>query len=99
MKLEITPKAVAWFKEELELPDAGKVLHFIVRYGGEFQLKQGFSPAFNVDFLKDINEVGFEMVVDDLHIVIAEKDIWYYEDHQLTIDIVDDEIIYHAQVK
>ncbi|UXR70872.1 MULTISPECIES: hypothetical protein [unclassified Staphylococcus] len=99
MNLELTPKAIEWFKEELELPEAGKVLHFVVRYGGEFQLKQGFSPAFNVDFLKDIDEVGYETKVDGLHVVIAEKDVWYYEDHQLTIDIENDEIIYHAQIK
>ncbi|QLK86225.1 HesB/YadR/YfhF family protein [Staphylococcus sp. 17KM0847] len=99
MSLELTPEAVQWFKQELSLPETGKILRFFVRYGGEFQLKQGFSPAFNVDFLEDINDIGFETTVDDLHIVIAEKDIWYFEDHQLTIDIDGDDILYRAEIK
>lgn len=60
MKIELTDDAVEWFKDELELPEEGKVLQFYVRYGGEFQLKQGFSPAFNVEFESDIDEIGFE---------------------------------------
>lgn len=43
MQIELTDAAVTWFKNELELPENNKVLVFFVRYGGEFQLKQGFS--------------------------------------------------------
>ena len=46
MKIKLTDQAVEWFKDELDLPENNKVLQFYVRYGGEFQLKQGFSPAF-----------------------------------------------------
>lgn len=42
MQIELTDAAVTWFKNELELPENNKVLVFFVRYGGEFQLKQGF---------------------------------------------------------
>lgn len=49
MQIELTDAAVTWFKNELELPENNKVLVFFVRYGGEFQLKQGFSPAFTVE--------------------------------------------------
>ncbi|HCT0387141.1 TPA: hypothetical protein LQO15_001575 [Staphylococcus pseudintermedius] len=97
MKIELTDDAVEWFKDELELPEEGKVLQFYVRYGGEFQLKQGFSPAFNVEFESDIDEIGFEETFNDIRIVIAEKDVWYYEDHKLSIDINDDEVIYTAE--
>ena len=44
MDIELTKEAVEWFKDELDLPEENKVLQFYVRYGGEFQLKQGFSP-------------------------------------------------------
>ncbi|EIS6531756.1 HesB/YadR/YfhF family protein [Staphylococcus pseudintermedius] len=97
MKIELTDDAVEWFKDELELPEEGKVLQFYVRYGGEFQLKQGFSPAFNVEFESDIDEIGFEETFNDIRIVIAEKDVWYYGDHKLSIDINDDEVIYTAE--
>ena len=46
MNIKLTQKAVEWFKNELDLPISNKVLQFYVKYGGEFQLKQGFSPAF-----------------------------------------------------
>ena len=49
MKIKLTDQAVEWFKDELDLPENNKVLQFYVRYGGEFQLKQGFSPAFRVE--------------------------------------------------
>ncbi|MDU1488757.1 MAG: hypothetical protein E6889_01775 [Staphylococcus epidermidis] len=49
MNIKLTQKAVEWFKNELDLPISNKVLQFYVKYGGEFQLKQGFSPAFTVE--------------------------------------------------
>ena len=96
MEIELSNNAVSWFKEELELPEGDKVLQFFVRYGGEFQLKQGFSPAFSVDKKEDV-EIGYEnnTAGHDAEI-IAEKDLWYFEDHNLFIDVNDgiDEISY-----
>ncbi|MDW4422168.1 HesB/YadR/YfhF family protein [Staphylococcus saprophyticus] len=95
MEIELSNNAVSWFKEELELPEGDKVLQFFVRYGGEFQLKQGFSPAFSVDKKEGV-EIGYENHYDGLDVVIAEKDLWYFEDHNLFIDVNDgiDEISY-----
>ncbi|MDG0821169.1 hypothetical protein AST00_12575 [Staphylococcus equorum] len=95
MEIELSNNAVSWFKEELELPEGDKVLQFFVRYGGEFQLKQGFSPAFSVD-RKDEVEIGYENNYEGLDVVIAEKDLWYFKDDNLFIDINDsvDEISY-----
>lgn len=98
MNIELSDEAVKWFKEELELTEEGKVLLFYVRYGGEFQLKQGFSPAFTVDKREDI-EIGFENEFNGLNIAIAEKDLWYFEDNHLYIDVNDsiDEIAYSTK--
>ncbi|WP_261676825.1 HesB/YadR/YfhF family protein [Staphylococcus equorum] len=95
MEIELSNNAVSWFKEELELPEGDKVLQFFVRYGGEFQLKQVFSPAFSVD-KKDEVEIGYENNYEGLDVVIAEKDLWYFKDDNLFIDINDsvDEISY-----
>lgn len=95
MKIELTDSAVAWFKDELDLPEDNKVLVFFVRYGGEFQLKQGFSPAFSVEPKDDV-EVGYEENYDGLNIVVSEKDLWYFEDDHIVVDVVDheDEISY-----
>lgn len=29
--------------------------------------------------------------------MIAEKDLWYFEDHRLKIDVQNDEVIYEAE--
>jgi uncharacterized protein YneR len=98
MKIELSDRAVKWFKDELDLPEENKVLHFYVRYGGEIQLKQGFSPAFSVDKKDDI-EIGYENNFDELDVVISEKDLWYFEDDDLYIDIDEDseEITYNIK--
>ena len=95
MNIKLTQKAVEWFKNELDLPISNKVLQFYVKYGGEFQLKQGFSPAFNVENKADV-EVAYEEEFDGLTLVIAEKDLWYFEDDHIVVDAVDheDEISY-----
>ena len=89
MNLEITDKAVEWFKNELEFNE-DQALRIFVRYGGEFQLKQGFSPAFTVEPLNS-SEVGFKDEKDNLPFFIDEKDLWYFEDNELLIDLNDNE--------
>ncbi|EHS01760.1 MULTISPECIES: HesB/YadR/YfhF family protein [Staphylococcus] len=95
MNINLTQKAVEWFKNELDLPINNKVLQFYVRYGGEFQLKQGFSSAFTVED-KDAIEIGFEQTFFEINVVIAEKDLWYFQGETLTVDAInhEDEIIY-----
>lgn len=98
MNIELTQEAVEWFKNELGLPKQNKVLQFFVRYGGEFQLKQGFSPAINVEHRNRI-DIGFEKNYFGLDIVVATNDIWYFEDDEIVVDIVDheDEILFRKK--
>src|SRR5699024_4883007 len=98
MDIKLSDNAVSWFKDELNLPEDNKVLQFFVSYGGEYQLKQGFSHASSVD-QKDAVEIGYETNIEGLDVVIAEKDLWYFEDHDLFIDVNDsvDEISYSAK--
>ena len=95
MKIKLTDEAVEWFKNELDLPEENKVLQFYVRYGGEFQLKQGFSPAFRVELSNDV-EIGYHENYNDLIVVVSEDDLWYFEDHKVIEKKVDheDEIVY-----
>ena len=48
MQIELTDAAVTWFKMNLSCLKIIKCSCF-VRYGGEFQLKQGFSPALQLN--------------------------------------------------
>ena len=88
MKIKLTDEAVEWFKNELDLPEENKVLQFYVRYGGEFQLKQGFSPAFRVELSNDV-EIRYHENYNDLIVVVS-------EDHEVLVEKVDheDEIVY-----
>ena len=47
---------------------------------------------------KDDVEIGYETNYNGLDVVIAEKDLWYFEDDNLFIDVTDneDEITYIA---
>ena len=87
MKIKLTDQAVEWFKDELDLPENNKVLQFYVRYGGEFQLKQGFSPAFALN-QEDV-EIGYEENYNDLILVVSEEDLWYFEDNEVLVEKVD----------
>ena len=88
MQIELTDAAVTWFKNELELPENNKVLVFFVRYG----------PAFTVEPKEDV-DIGYEQQYDDLNVVVAEKDLWYFEDDHIIVNVVDheDEISYSTK--
>ena len=97
MKITVTDKAVAWFKEELDLPETGKAIQFYPRYGGEFQLKHGIGTAFNIEHLDDVR-VGYHEHIGGLDIVVSENDVWYFEDNNLLLDVnTYDEITYAKQ--
>ena len=49
-----------------------EVARVFVRYGGEFQLKQGFSPAFTVEPKEDV-DIGYEQQYDDLNVVSGKR--------------------------
>ncbi|KAA1040289.1 HesB/YadR/YfhF family protein [Macrococcus equipercicus] len=90
MKINLDDKAVGWFKKELDIPD-NKAIRFYVRYGGDVNLKQGFSPAFTVD---TVDPEGYSETQDGLTYYVDEKDLWYYEDNVLNVTCENDEIKY-----
>lgn len=86
--IEVTDNALKWMKEELE-PENNQGVNIYVRYGGETQLKQGFSPAITVDTIpNDAKTFNF----NDITVFINESDLWYFEDSKLKVDVNDDEI-------
>ncbi|MFD2829257.1 HesB/YadR/YfhF family protein [Corticicoccus populi] len=86
--IEVTDKALKWLEKELE-PESHQGVNLYVRYGGETQLKQGFSPAITVDTIPDDAET-FEF--NNLIVFINESDLWYFKDNKLTIDVDGEEI-------
>lgn len=86
--IEVTDSALKWMQKELE-PDNNQGVNIYVRYGGETQLKQGFSPAITVDSVPN-DAKTFEF--DDITVFINESDLWYFEDTQLKVDVDGEEI-------
>ena len=44
-------------------------------------------------------DIGYEQQYDDLNVVVAEKDLWYFEDDHIIVNVVDheDEISYSTK--
>jgi uncharacterized protein YneR len=91
--LEVTDRALDWMKEELD-PEEGQGVNIYVRYGGETQLKQGFSPALTVERIPSDSKV-FDY--DGIQVFIKESDLWYFEDTELVIDSEDDEVTFESR--
>lgn len=91
--LEVTDRALDWMKEELD-PEEGQGVNIYVRYGGETQLKQGFSPALTVERIPSDSKV-FDY--DGIQVFIKESDLWYFEDTELVIDSEDDEVTFESK--
>jgi uncharacterized protein YneR len=91
--LEVTDRALDWMKEELD-PEEGQGVNIYVRYGGETQLKQGFSPALTVERIPSDSKV-FDY--DGIQVFIKESDLWYFEDTELVIDSEYDEVTFESR--
>lgn len=88
--LEVTDSALEWMQEELD-PNDDQGVNIFVRYGGEAQIKQGFSPAISVDSIPhDAETYNY----DDITVFINESDLWYFEDVKLKVDIDDEEVTF-----
>ncbi|WP_020008256.1 iron-sulfur cluster biosynthesis family protein [Salinicoccus albus] len=91
--LNVTDNAVKWMKEEFE-PEANQGVNISVKYGGETQLKQGFSPALAVESIPDDSKI-FDY--DGINIFIKESDLWYFKDSELKVDVDDNDEISFAE--
>ncbi|MFD1037878.1 HesB/YadR/YfhF family protein [Virgibacillus byunsanensis] len=81
MKLLVTKEAANWYKEEFDVQQPTS-LRFYVRYGFG-GIIPGYSLAITTDKMDDVYascEVG------DITFFIKEKDAWYFDDKNLTIE-------------
>jgi uncharacterized protein YneR len=81
MKLTIDEKAANWYIDELHLKQ-GEYVRFFVRYGGFGTVQSGFS----LGVLKDTpDEIGTITESNNIHFFVENKDLWYFDGHNLTI--------------
>ncbi|BDG47052.1 MULTISPECIES: HesB/YadR/YfhF family protein [Parageobacillus] len=82
MEIILTPKAFAWYKEELNL-QKGDAVRFFARYGGCSTVQSGFSLGVAKD---DPIEPGAQTTIDGITFFVEDRDIWYFDGHNLVID-------------
>lgn len=82
MNIHISDEAANWYKDEMLLKD-GDYVRFFARYGGCSTVQKGFSLGVSNE---SPHEIGVETVKDGIHYFIEEKDLWYFDNHDLFVD-------------
>ncbi|WP_423406926.1 HesB/YadR/YfhF family protein [Heyndrickxia sp. MSNUG] len=83
MKITIKDDAAAWYEKEMDL-SAGGYLRFFVRYGGFSTVQKGFSLGVSKE---EPDNIGIKTEKNDVTYYIEEKDIWYFDGHDLIVDL------------
>lgn len=82
MKLTITSKAQAWFKQELELAE-GQGIKFYGKVYGKTQVHDGFSVGMAVDTPES---PLIEESVNGMLFFVEEADEWFFKGYDLVVD-------------
>ncbi|MFB7155795.1 MULTISPECIES: HesB/YadR/YfhF family protein [unclassified Lysinibacillus] len=92
MNIVLTDEALQWFKQEMEV-ESGDTIRFYARYGGSSPFHEGFSLGMTRE---EPIEIGVKTVIDDVIYYIDEKDLWFFNDHDLYVDVdaTNDELKY-----
>lgn len=91
MNIALTDEALQWFKNEMEVV-TGDTIRFYARYGGSSPFHEGFSLGMTRE---EPIEIGVQTVIDGVTYYIDEKDLWFFNDYNLHIDV--DEQLYELK--
>ncbi|CEG22877.1 Iron-sulfur cluster biosynthesis [Planococcus massiliensis] len=86
VEIKITEDAFTWFHNEMEV-ESGDTVRFFVRYGGAGNLQPGFSLGVTKD---EPDEAAVKIEQDQVTYYIEERDIWYFDGHDLVVSVNDD---------
>ncbi|MFJ3389519.1 MULTISPECIES: HesB/YadR/YfhF family protein [unclassified Lysinibacillus] len=92
MNIVLTDEALQWFKQEMEI-ESGDTIRFYARYGGSSPFHEGFSLGMTRE---EPFNIGVKKVIDDVTYYIDEKDLWFFNNHSLyvDVDVTNDELKY-----
>ncbi|TQR28649.1 hypothetical protein C7Y47_20345 [Lysinibacillus sphaericus] len=92
MNIVLTDEALQWFKQEMEV-ESGDTIRFYARYGGSSPFHEGFSLGMTRE---EPFNIGVKKVIDDVTYYIDEKDLWFFNNHSLyvDVDVTNDELKY-----
>lgn len=82
MKLTVTPKAIEWFKKEMDL-DKEMGIRFYGKVYGKTQVHDGFSVGMSVD---TPNQTIVQETIEDILFFIDEADEWFFKGYDLIVD-------------
>lgn len=93
MEIEVSEKALHWFKEEVGLEKGNKVRFFTQIYGTS-PIREGYGLAFTID--DDSRESIVQTTADGITFYINESDEWFFDGHNLHVEYDDakDEVEY-----
>lgn len=82
MNIRINQDAANWYMNEMLLKQ-GDFVRFFVRYGGCSTVQSGFSLGVEKENPVDS---GVSTVIDGVTYYIEEKDLWYFDGHDLEVN-------------
>ena len=83
MKLQVSPRALEWFKEEVGLPE-GNGIRFKTKIYGSSPVTQGYALAIEPN---TPNEVGAKFEAESgPYFFIEKSDLWFFDGHDLMVD-------------
>lgn len=96
MKIELTDRALTWFKEDYGVKESEYVKLYPQIYGTS-PVQKNFALAFSkVD--QPIDE-GVVVEKDQVRLLVEKDDIWFFDGHDLKVDYLvdEDEIVFDYQ--
>ncbi|WP_042348682.1 HesB/YadR/YfhF family protein [Bacillus massiliigorillae] len=82
MKIYISEEAAAWYERELDL-QKGDNVRFFARYGGVSTVQSGFSLGIQVE---EPMTIGASAEKNEIQYYVEERDLWYFDNHDLYVD-------------
>lgn len=83
MELTISDEAASWYQSEMDLTE-GNFVRFFARYGGASPIQQGFSLGVSNE--EPDAEVGSSVKKNGITYYVLEKDLWYFDGHDLIVE-------------
>lgn len=92
MKLQVTPQAVRWFKDEMDLTDGDAIRFYIQLYGSTSTNNHNFS----LGIMRDTppRDAVLRTEVDGITFFFTDGDRWFLNDYAMTVSVEDDELRY-----
>jgi len=86
LKITIDNKAADWYINELQLEE-GDTVQFFVRYGGCSNVQKGFSLGV---VKQNPEEIGSSVESKGITFFVENRDLWYFDQHDLHVDLDED---------